>query len=141
MALCDTLEQVMRVAPYCPVKIGSSIGLLLSVRKGLLWFFRNGFERILQEKVEVGAQETEQGRTYQLDHRIDLAVALKRQGETGQDDHGTEPFGSPSNHSQRDRPRHVVREECDIGQPESLHEPFEQPRIAGQGMLVARRGW
>jgi len=36
VALRDTLEQVMRVAPYCPVKIGSSIGLLLSVRKGVL---------------------------------------------------------------------------------------------------------
>src|SRR2546421_58944 len=82
--------------------------LLLQGGKWLFWFFGNGPEHIFQEKVEVGAQETEQGRTNQLDHRIDLVVALKRPGETRQDDHGTEPFGSASNHSQRDRPRHVV---------------------------------
>ena len=141
MALRHTLEQIMRVATDCSIKIWSAIGLLLSVRKWLIWFFRNVLECILQEKVEVGAQETEHGRTYQLDHRIDLAVALKRPGETGQDDHGTEPFGSASNHSQGDRSRHVVREEGHIGQPEGRDEPFEQPGIVGQGMLVTRRGW
>ena len=141
MALRDTFEQVMRVATDGPVKIWSSIGLLLQGGKWLFWFFGNGPEHILQEKVEVGAQETEQGRTNQLDHGIDFSIALKRPGETRQDDHGTEPFGPASNHSQRDRPRHVVTEECYISQAESQDEPFEQPGIAGQGMLVSRRGW
>src|SRR6266702_4512992 len=140
VALCDTFEQVMRVATDCPVKIWSSIGLLLQVGKGLLWFFRNGLEHVLQEEVEVVAQETENGRTNQLDHGIDFSIALKRPGETRQDDHGTEPFGSASNNSQRDRPRHVVTEECYISQAESQDEPLEQPGIAGQGMLVARCG-
>src|SRR6266568_8152182 len=113
MALRDTLEQIMRVATYRPVKIWSSIGLLLQGGKLLLGLFGYSPERVLQEKVEVVAQETENGRTNQLNHGIDLAVALKRPGEARQDDHGAEPFGAPRDHPQRDRAREVVTEECD----------------------------
>ena len=65
MALRDAPEQVMRVAAYRPVKVGSPVGLFLALRKVLFRPFRNVPERVLQEKVEVVAQETEDGRTYQ----------------------------------------------------------------------------
>src|SRR6266571_873296 len=51
MALRDTLEQVMRVATYRPVKIGSPIGLLLQGGKLLLGLFGHSPERVLQEKL------------------------------------------------------------------------------------------
>ncbi len=41
VALGDTLEQVMRIAPDGSVKIGSSISLLLQGGDGLLWVFRH----------------------------------------------------------------------------------------------------
>src|SRR5260221_1837818 len=111
MALRETLEQVMRVATYRPVKIWSPVGLLLQIGKVLLGLFGHRLERVLQEEVEVGAQETEYGRTHQLDRSIDLAVALNRPGKTGQDNHGAEPFGPTRDHPQSNRPRDVVTED------------------------------
>ena len=55
-----TPEQVMRVAPDSAVGHRSPIGLLLLEGKVLLRFFGNGLERVLQEKVEIDAQEAKQ---------------------------------------------------------------------------------
>jgi hypothetical protein len=99
MALRGAPEQVMRVAAYRPVKVGSPVGLFFPLRKVLLRPFRHGFERVLQEKIEVVAQKTEDGRTHQPDHGIDAAITLKRPGEAGQDNDGAKPFGPACDYS------------------------------------------
>src|SRR5205807_357971 len=99
--LRDAPEQVVRVATDRPVQIGSPVGLLLALGKVLLRSFRNVSERVLQEKVEVVAQKTEDGRTYQFNHRIDAPVTLKRPGKARQDNHRAKPFRPTRNHPQR----------------------------------------
>ena len=120
MALRDAPEQVMWVATYRSVQVGSPVGLFLALRKVLFRPFRNVFERVLQENVEVVAQETEDGRTYQPDHGIDAPVALKRPGETGQDNYGAKPFWPARNHSQRNRASDVMCKEQNVFQSQRL---------------------
>src|SRR2546428_9878973 len=78
MAPHCALEQFRRVAPHRTISHWFSIGSLLLVGKGLLRFSRQALERVLQQQIEVDAQEAEQGRADQLDHAVNPRIILQR---------------------------------------------------------------